>query len=652
MYRAYQSMLRAANAVDFGDLLLQVVALFESNEEVRLRYQRRFEHVLVDEFQDTNPVQYKFLRLIAPPPSSNVVVVGDDDQSIYRWRGAEVDNILGFPKAYSVSDSAVIKLEQNYRSDQTILAAANEVIQKNRRRMEKRLWSARPQGELLQLLAARDERQEATLVAEQIHQLRNSGRCDFDQMAVFYRTNAQSRVFEEAFRLGRVPYVLVSGRSFYDRAEVKDATSYLRLMVNPHSDADLLRVINTPARGIGDTTIERLLAYAASAGLSLFDTVNGAERIDSLNAGALKRVTSFAQLLRRLVGIGRQNLTVTASTKAMFDETKLVDSYLSEGSEEAQTRAENLSQLLSASQEYDTQRAERLGAHSDAPVVTVSVSDAQLNRAAAGVGSSKDEAQRDLFSDAAEIAATDDADVSFNFGDNVTEAERVEQFESGAALELNAPPLQSFLEQLSLVGDADGQTGEGANRVSLMTVHAAKGLEFDAVFVTGMEEEVFPHRRATVPEASEDEMAEERRLCYVAFTRARRQLTCSFAQTRAMFGELKFNPPSRFLADVPQALFNVDEMVKPLHMSTAQAVHPLIRRRVEDEGPTLDRSFDQSGDFDSVSDADAKGLKVRHSQFGDGVVTQINGSGPNAKLLVRFEQVGEKTVIARFLTPL
>ncbi len=661
MYRAYQNMLRAANAVDFGDLLLLVVSLFMSNEEVRLRYQRRFEHVMVDEFQDTNPVQYQFLKLLAPPPHSNVVVVGDDDQSIYRWRGAEVDNILGFPKTYSVHADAVVKLEQNYRSDQTILAAANEVISKNRRRMDKKLWSARPQGEKLQLLIARDERQEAQLVAEHIHHLRNQGRCDFDGMAVFYRTNAQSRVFEEAFRLGQVPYVLVSGRSFYERAEIKDATSYLRLMVNPKSDADVLRVINTPARGIGDTTVERVSSYAASAGISLYEALLSAERISSLNAGALKRVTQFAGLLKQLVDIGKQNPDATAATQAMYEATKLVDSYLAEGSEEAMTRAENLKELLSATQEFDRQRAERFGL---SDTTTGEVFSAVVAPVAAALkketapSKPKTNGQTDLFAEPAieapeePVASTDDAlDTSFDFGDNVNQSSAIEAFEGGAPLEMSAPPLQSFLEQLSLVGDADGETGQSANRVSLMTVHAAKGLEFDAVFVTGLEEEVFPHRRATTPDATEDDMAEERRLCYVAFTRARRHLWCSFAQTRALFGELRFNPPSRFLSDVSQDLFDVEDDGMRAPVAPA-AIHPLIRRRERDEGPTIDKQYDQSIELDAVMENDVAGIRVRHNQFGDGVVMQVNGKGPNAKLLVRFGMVGEKTVIARFLTPL
>jgi len=277
-YRAYQRLLRAANAVDFGDLLLLLVQLFRENEETRAHYAGRFLHVLVDEFQDTNAVQMELLHQLAPPPSANLVVVGDDDQSIYRWRGADVGNILRFPEEYT--GATIVKLEQNYRSDQIILDAANAVISKNEHRMPKRLWTERQRGEPLALVISRDEREEAHEVARRIHALVREGACGYADVAVFFRVNAQSRVLEEALRLARVPYTLVSGRSFYERAEVKDAASYLRLMVNPKSDADLLRVINTPARAIGDTTQERLAAWAADEGVSLFEGLAAVERID------------------------------------------------------------------------------------------------------------------------------------------------------------------------------------------------------------------------------------------------------------------------------------------------------------------------------------------------------------------------------------
>ena len=587
VYRKYQQLLRNAGALDFGDLLLLLVDLFRKSGELRRKYQFRFEHVLVDEFQDTNPVQYELLRLIAPP-GSNLVVVGDDDQSIYSWRGAEVDNILGFPTDYP--GTRVVKLEQNYRSDQNILDAAHAVISRNRRRMAKKLWSQRPKGEKLFLLIHRDERAEAQDVVRRAQDLKREGITDFDQMAVFYRTNAQSRVLEEAFRLSRVPYQVVSGRSFYDRAEIRDAASYLRLMINPKSDADLLRVINTPARGIGDTTVERIQEAAAAAGTSMFEALAKPEDIPQLNSGAIKRLRAFRELMDGLIALAESAENSTIPATAMLERSGLVASHREEGSTEGETRAENLKELLTATQEYDKQRA--------------------LLLAEAG--------------------------------------QRPEGAEP--ALAVATGPLQGFLEQVSLVGEADAEVEGG--KVSLMTLHAAKGLEYDAVFLTGMEDDIFPHRRATQPESSEDEMAEERRLCYVGFTRARRRLHVSLAQCRTLFGELRFNPPSRFLSEVPRELFDFAEEAIP---QPVRPYAPQVRRKAydrgEDDGPTIDRSYSQdSADFSGGGDL--RGMKVRHEQFGKGVVLAVKGQGPSAKLLVRFEGgIGEKTVIPRFLMP-
>ena len=656
VYRKYQALLRAANAVDFGDLLLLVVELFRTNEEVRLKYARRFRHVLVDEFQDTNPVQYQLLKALAPPgPTANLVVVGDDDQSIYRWRGADVDNILGFPTEYP--GCKVVKLEQNYRSDQTILEAAHAVISRNKRRMDKKLWSARAKGEPLGLLVNRDERGEAQDVAGKIHALRRDGICDYDEMAVFFRANAQSRVLEETFRLMRVPYVLVSGRSFYERAEVKDAASYLRLMANPKSDADLERVINVPARGIGDTTVERLREYAADQGVSLYEAIAVPERISSLNSGAVKRLAAFRELVDKLVTFAKHTADATSAATFMLEQTGLVQMHMQEGTEESIGRAENLKELLTATQEFDKQREERLAA---AGRPLPSVVPLPSGPDSAGVPDPEPEPavepspQGDLFAHLAkprvkkeEAAPSVPAPVAAP--EPLTPLTQGEGDELG--LELEVPPLQGFLEQLSLVGDADGETGQGSQRVSLMTMHAAKGLEFDAVFITGMEEEVFPSRRATSPNATEEEMNEERRLCYVGFTRARRRLFCSLAQSRALFGELKFNAPSRFLTEVPQELFGFHEIPEMDHRPSHRP--PTIRRRDPGEdGVHVDRTYDQSTDFHQDNpDGELKGMRVNHTQFGPGSVMEVVGKGPNAKLTIHFDRYGVKTVIARYLTP-
>ncbi|WP_257454649.1 ATP-dependent helicase [Archangium lipolyticum] len=603
-YRAYQRLLRAANAVDFGDLLLLLVALFRKRPDVLEQYRRRFQHILVDEFQDTNPVQYELLSLLAPPPRANLVVVGDDDQSIYRWRGASVDNIIGFPQAYA--GARVVKLEQNYRSDQNILDAAHAVIARNSRRMPKKLWSDRPKGEILTLLMNRDERAEAQEVARRIHELQREGFIKYSGMAVFYRTNAQSRVLEEALRLARVPYTLVSGRSFYDRAEVRDAAAYLRLMVNPRSDADLLRIINTPARGIGDTTVERLVDWANQAGVSLYEATAAPERITGLNTAAVRRLSGFHAVVSSLHACAQEAKDAASAVDQMLKETHLVESLVTEGSDESLTRAENLREFLGAAQEFD------------------------LNRAAAAVAASS---------------------VGDEEGEDTAPTPPEEEGLDSSPLTADVPALNAFLEQISLVGEADADVGEG--RVALMTLHAAKGLEFDAVFITGLEDGVFPHSRSLAADDPDgEEMAEERRLCYVGFTRARKRLFVSLAQCRSLFGELRYNPPSRFLREVPQSLFGFAE--QDIETPAPKAA-PMVQRKRnwgdEDDGPRVDRSYSQTSDMDGVG-GDVRGMRVRHEQFGMGKIISADGNGPNAKVTVDFGgAVGLKRVIARFLMP-
>ena len=581
VYLVYERLLRAANAVDFGDLLLLLVVLLRRDREVLERYRKRFRHVLVDEFQDTNPVQYELLKLLAPP-GSNLSVVGDDDQSIYRWRGASVRNIIDFPDDYP--HTKVVKLEQNYRSDQAILEAAHAVISKNLRRMDKKLWSERPRGESLGLLINRDERGEAQEIARRIQDLNREGLITYQQMAVFYRVNAQSRVLEEALRLSRIPYTLVNGRSFYERAEIRDAVAYLRLMVNPKSDADLIRIINTPARGIGETTLERLSDFATGAGQSLFEALGASEQIPSINSGAARRLSAVRELLESLNRFSLSAPDAASAVEKMLAETGLVARLQDEGTDEALARAENLRELVGAAQEFDLALAAAPGP---------------------------------------------------------------------AAEELRPPAtaLEAFLEQISLIGEADADVGEG--RVALMTLHAAKGLEFDAVFMAGMEEGVFPHSRALAPNAHEEEMAEERRLCYVGFTRARRRLFLSLAQTRSLFGELRSNPPSRFLGNVPQSLFEPNRLLE-LSQARTGSFAPPHRRKVREardpsEGPYIDRSYDQSGDFGD-SPRELRGIRVHHSKFGEGEIVQCDGEGPNAKVTVQFRSVGLKRVVARFLS--
>src|SRR6266446_2511113 len=357
VYERYQRALQAASAVDFGDLIVRVIELFRKDPEIAQRYSSRFRHILVDEFQDTNPAQYQLLRMLAEE-HGNLCVVGDDDQSIYRWRGAEVDNILDFPRHFP--GTKIIKLEQNYRSTGRILSAAHAVIEKNPRRAEKKLWTAAGEGDKLRVLLAEDERDEAQRVAQELY-AENARGTSYGEMAVFYRANAQSRALEDGLRARRVPYRVVRGRSFYDRAEVKDVAAYLRLCVNPRSDVDLLRIVNTPPRGIGDTTIERLRDSAGRTGLSLWEAIESMERDPELAASARTKLGPFRDLLRRLGDAVRSAPGAADAIELVMSETGYEDRLRLEG-EEGEDRLENLRELVGAAREFDAVWREARGA--------------------------------------------------------------------------------------------------------------------------------------------------------------------------------------------------------------------------------------------------------------------------------------------------
>ena len=665
IYERYQRALQAASAVDFGDLIVRVIELFRKHPDLAERYSSRFRHILVDEFQDTNPAQYQLLRMLAEE-HGNLCVVGDDDQSIYRWRGAEVDNILDFPRHFPGTN--VVKLEQNYRSTGRILAAAHAVIEKNPRRTEKKLWTAAGEGEKLRVVLAEDERDEAQRVAQELY-AENARGTPYSEMAVFYRANAQSRALEDGLRARRVPYRVVRGRSFYDRAEVKDVAAYLRLCVNPRSDVDLLRIINNPPRGIGDTTIERLRESATRTGLSLWEAIEAMEQDTELAASARTKLAPFRDLLRRLGDAVRAAPGASDAIELVMNETGYVDRLRLEG-EEGEDRLENLLELLGAAREFDALWA-----------------DARAGVAPAAANAPPSGAPRRLAPGA--------------LGSAEAEGEPGDRPDPAAALAAASPeldegtpdtPLLGFLEQLALVGDADA--AEGGDRVSLMTLHAAKGLEFDGVWLTGMEERVFPHARSLgevrggAGEEDPDEMAEERRLCYVGMTRARKKLTLSLARCRSLFGELRFNPPSRFLREIPE------ELAVGMGALAAAEPRPQTGGRWErgwggkregdvvydyefDQRPRWDddRPFGQRGPsmpmgarnraresrYDPLSrparrqpppgmEGLAPGARVRHPTFGVGTIEDTDGQGANLKLTVRFPPgVGIKRVLARFV---
>ena len=592
IYEAYEAHLRAANAVDFEDLILYTVRILgdvSSPEGARIR--RRYDYVLVDEFQDTNATQYRFLRELAKE-HGNLCVVGDDDQSIYRWRGADVRNIRGFKEDFP--GAGVVKLEQNYRSTARIVRAALGVIAASRNREPKELWTANDDGDLIEIVAAQNERDEAALCVRAIREARESG-TDPKDIAIFYRINAQSRVLEEALRAADVPYQIVGGMKFYERAEVKDALAYLRVLVNPKSDVDLLRIVNTPARGIGSTTIERLTAFATAQDITVFDSLARLGEISELAAAAKKKLTTFREMLLALQTAAREE-PPSVVLENVLDATGYRSALKNEDNAESDARLENLQELYGSLKDYEEE------AH------------------AAG----------------------------------------------------EAPTLASFLERVSLQSDVDQMAD--APRVTMMTVHSAKGLEFEIVLLTGMEEEMFPYRG--LEPGGHEELEEERRLAYVAITRARRRLVVTHVQARQIFGTTRWGRPSRFLADIPAeaarhsatpALANsaterfVDRMSSGRagagagYGSSTPWRHPQSGASAAPAAPREpgERYVDPEFFSDAPDDGDAevplgRGSRVVHSRFGEGEVRRLENLGEPA-VVAFFPGWGEKKILARFL---
>jgi DNA helicase-2/ATP-dependent DNA helicase PcrA len=580
LFRAYEERLRAANAVDFEDLILLVARLLTSNPEGD-KIRRRFDYVLVDEFQDTNATQYRFLRELVRD-HRNLCVVGDDDQSIYRWRGADVRNIRHFRRDYP--DATVVKLEQNYRSTKRIVQAALSVISRSTEREPKELWTANDDGDQVLVVAARDERDEAAFVVDAIQTARAEG-TSLREMAVFYRVHAQSRVLEEALRASRVPYQIIGGLKFYDRAEVKDAIAYLRALVNPKSDVDLLRVINVPARGIGQTTVDRLTTWATVTGATVAEAIARAGEIEDLAAAAKKKLQGLAQLLEGL-RTGVDTAPPGEVLERVLQETKYIEWLEKEDSAEADARIENLRELVGSLKDYEAEAQ------------------------AAGERSS----------------------------------------------------VSGFLERVTLVSDADAIDEEG--RVVLMTVHGAKGLEFERVLLTGMEEEMFPYKG--VDPGEREELEEERRLAYVAITRARKRLVMTHTQMRQIFGTTRWNRPSRFLGELPAGAIEqrataalagesrsryVDR--SDVRVAPAGPARPWSHPQSTAAGPEPGARYVDHEFFDDRPDDVAelslrRGSRVRHDRFGEGEVLRVVSVGEPA-VVAFFPGWGERKILARFL---
>ncbi len=542
----YREVLDAAHALDFDDLLLRAVALLAGSEDTRERYRRRFQYVLVDEYQDTNRSQYELVRHLVGP-SGNVTVVGDEDQSIYSWRGADIQNILDFE--HDFPGARILRLEENYRSTQAILDTASGLVAHNRKRKGKTLRAVKDAGSPVLLYQAGDEYQEAAWVVDRIAARRRGG----GRQAVLYRMNSQSRLFEEALMRHGLPYLVVGGVGFYERKEVKDVLSYLRLLANPQDGLALRRVVNVPPRGIGERTLDALEATARERGTStwqaLCDTVDEA----LLPARATQPLARFRDVMDQLRREA-PGLTVKGVLQRTLELTGYSAALAQEDSQESQDRLENLAELLSAAVDYETREAE--------------------------------------------------------------------------------PTLAGFLDQVSLLADAD-QVRDDAP-VILMTLHAAKGLEFDAIYLVGLEEGLVPHSRTL---ASPDALEEERRLCYVGMTRAMEQLTLSWAQSRAVFGQRRLSEASRFLLEIPRdrVVLSAEGRVRP--------PEPVRQRRPAwaDASPSPEPAH-----LPREVGALRPGARVRHPLFGVGTVLRSDGDGDELKLTVSFAGVGAKRLVARY----
>ena len=582
IFERYVSALRDSNALDFDDLLLKTVELFETSEQARQFYAHKFRYVMIDEYQDTNRPQYMLIRRLAEI-HRNLAVVGDPDQSIYKWRGADLRNILDFETDFP--EAATVRLEQNYRSTQVILDAATAVISQNRNRKDKRLWTDRQGGARIVAFRGNDELEEADFIVRTVKQARAE---NIDStIAVLYRINAQSRAIEDSLMRESIPYKIIGGVRFYERKEIKDSLAYLKLIINPHDDVSLRRVVNVPARGVGKGVMDSLQAIdpgavrvetlpLLAAGLqevssarSLWAKLVYAVEDGKLASRALSSLRVFRDLIAGLAAVARQE-PVSIVIGKMLDQTGYLKSLRDENSEEANERIENLMELVSAARDYETREPEA--------------------------------------------------------------------------------SLGGFVDRLSLLSEADEESGNREARVWLMTMHAAKGLEFPVVVIAGLEEGLFPHSRAG---DDEEELEEERRLCYVGMTRAQSNLVLTSAARRRVFGEYQATEPSRFLDEIPAELV---ERIAPQWNSAYQSsfshshyqfrTNPYAQKgrgkAREAEAPYAYEHEDQS------ATGLRTGMRVRHQQFGVGTVTAVEEHNDDLKVTVRFASVGVKKLLSKY----
>ena len=584
IFELYEKRLLQSNAMDFDDLLLHTIRLLEDNSDVLEQLQQRFRYIMVDEYQDTNRAQYKVVNMLASK-YRNLCVVGDDAQSIYRWRGADIKNILDFERDYP--EATVVRLEQNYRSTKVILAAAHSVIKRNSSQLKKELWTDNTEGEKITVLACRDDREEAETIARTIRSRISSSGYSPKDVAILYRTNAQSQALEDALRRTNMPYHIVSGVSFYKRKEVKDVLAYLRILVNPDDSESILRVINEPARGIGATSLDRVQEFAVRENLSLFQALLRIQDVPMLQARMVKSVNDFVGIITRYQDM-MQELSPASLAQAYIDATGLPQMYRLQQTDDAQDRWNNIERIL----------------------------------------------------------------------DHIAEQQ-----------ELNEEmTLVSYLEQISLLSDADDpQTGN--DRIAMMTMHAAKGLEFPLVVIAGLEQGLFPLAKA---EQDPAEQEEERRLLYVGITRAREQLILSYAERRYRFGELVFSRPSMFLSEIDTECLAPSSRSMAQHGASikqpaqpAQPARPQPRGSAYSQVPERGSSYSQlpmPKRYTSVSQPKARnaqeqsagsptlrtGQRVKHPMFGNGTVSSVSGTGQSEKATVLFDNGQRKQLMVAF----
>ena len=555
VYQELERRLRAANAMDFDDLLVRALELLRTRPEVLERYQERFRYISVDEYQDTNHVQYEIANLLAAK-YQNLMVVGDDDQSIYSWRGADISNILDFEKDFP--EAKVVKLEQNYRSTGHILSAANAVVRHNSRRKDKRLFTAAGDGEKIHAYQASDERDEGRWIAGEIEKL-HAGGTSYDDIAVFYRTNAQSRILEDMFLRAGVPYKIVGGTRFFDRAEIRDVMAYLKMIVNPADEMSVKRVINTPRRGIGSTSIAKIEELARENRCSFFQACEIATaetgRFSAKVRAALGDFVAIVREGRRMDG------ELQRVVEAIVDKTGLMQALRAEGTVEAEGRLENIQEFLGVAAEFEESHDDIEGTlESLEELRAAGLADVPAAEASASSGAPASVAPAAPV-DAGEAALTgaQAALAQLIAGNTMAAAPvaREQAAQTAAEIErtygqLACRALPALLEWLALRSDLDALAGE-SHAITMMTVHSAKGLEFPAVFVAGLEEGIFPHVAGFAAADDPGKLEEERRLAYVAITRARKRLFLTYAATRRTYGSTQANPRSRFLNEIPDA---------------------------------------------------------------------------------------------------